>query len=94
VSPGAGETGPVGFVSGSIDLLYRDPDDGTPVIVDYKTDEVATSAEISAREHIYAHQGAVYVRALRAALDLPVPPRFELWFVAAGEIRRVEADIS
>jgi ATP-dependent exoDNAse (exonuclease V) beta subunit len=77
--------GPVAFVSGAIDLLYRDPGSGALVIADYKTDEVA-GADLARRTAIYASQGAAYVRAVQAALELAAPPRFELWFVHAGRI--------
>jgi ATP-dependent helicase/nuclease subunit A len=79
--------GPVAFVAGAIDLLYRDPGDGALVIADYKTDEVA-GADLARRTAIYASQGAAYVRAVQAALELAAPPRFELWFVHAGRIVR------
>jgi ATP-dependent exoDNAse (exonuclease V) beta subunit len=81
--PGGG--GPVALVSGAIDLLYRDPGSGSLVIADYKTDEVA-GADLARRTATYASQGAAYVRAVQAALDLAAPPRFELWFVHAGEV--------
>jgi ATP-dependent helicase/nuclease subunit A len=79
--------GPVAFVSGAVDLLYRDPGNGALVIADYKTDEVA-GADLARRTAIYASQGAAYVSAVQAALDLAAPPRFELWFVHAGRIVR------
>jgi ATP-dependent helicase/nuclease subunit A len=79
--------GPVAFVAGAIDLLYRDPGTGALVIADYKTDEVA-GADLARRTAIYATQGAAYVRAVQAALELAAPPRFELWFVHAGRIVR------
>jgi ATP-dependent helicase/nuclease subunit A len=82
-SPGGG--GPVAFVSGAIDLLYRDPGTGALVIADYKTDEVV-GADLARRTAIYASQGAVYVHAVQAALELAAPPRFELWFVHAGQV--------
>jgi ATP-dependent exoDNAse (exonuclease V) beta subunit len=99
LSPGAA----VGFVSGAIDLLYRDAATGELVIADYKTDEIAPAAAtdgaaadsdadadadagVARRAATYASQGAVYVRAVRAALALPAPPRFELWFVAVGRV--------
>ncbi|HYG62585.1 MAG TPA: 3'-5' exonuclease, partial [Thermoanaerobaculia bacterium] len=78
------EGAPVGFVSGAIDLLYKDPETGRLVIADYKTDEVETAEHVAARAAVYAPQGAVYVRALREALDLAEAPRFELWFLAVG----------
>ena len=82
--PGDGEHSPVGAISGAIDLLYRDPEDGRIVIADYKTDEVKTEEELRARAAVYAPQGAIYVRALRDALEMDEPPRFELWFLRSG----------
>ncbi len=79
---------PVGFVAGAIDLLYRDPESGALVVADYKTDAVEGAA-LDERARSYAAQGAVYTRAVAAALGLPEPPRFELWFLAAGEVRSV-----
>jgi ATP-dependent exoDNAse (exonuclease V) beta subunit len=84
--PGDGEHAPVGAVTGAIDLLYRDPEDGRLVIADYKTDEVTTAEEIQARTKVYAPQGAVYTRAVREALELAEAPRFEVWFLRAGEV--------
>ncbi|HTG32491.1 MAG TPA: UvrD-helicase domain-containing protein [Thermoanaerobaculia bacterium] len=84
--PGEGEHSPVGIVSGAIDLLYRDPEDGRIVIADYKTDEVETAEEIRTRAAIYAPQGAIYGRAVREALETEEAPRFELWFLRAGQI--------
>ena len=46
-----------------------------------------SSAE--ARAAVYRPQGAAYSRALQRALDLPTPPPFELWFVAARVIHSV-----
>jgi ATP-dependent helicase/nuclease subunit A len=80
------ESGPVGFAAGSIDLLYRDPQSDQLVVVDYKTDRVEGEAELAARVEEHRAQGAVYVQAIRAALDLPQPPRFELWFVWADRV--------
>ena len=84
--PGDGEHAPVGAVTGAIDLLYRDPEDGRIVIADYKTDEVETAEEIRARAAVYAPQGATYARAVAEALEMAEPPRFELWFLRAGEV--------
>ena len=80
-----GGAGPVAFISGAIDLLYCDPDSGALVIADYKTDEVG-GADLERRTITYASQGAAYVRAVQAALELAAPPRFELWFVQAGAV--------
>ena len=77
--------GPVGFVSGAIDLVYREPGTGAWVAVDYKTDDVA-EADLDERARGYASQGTVYTRALQQALGLAEPPRFELWFLKSGRI--------
>lgn len=82
--PGQGESSPVGVVSGAIDLLYRDPGTSRLVIADYKTDEVEDEEALHQRAAIYGHQGRVYVRALKDALELEEEPRFELWFLRRG----------
>jgi ATP-dependent exoDNAse (exonuclease V) beta subunit len=87
--PGDGPNGPVGFVSGTIDLVYRDPGNGALVIADYKTDEAATDLEVAGRVAAYAPQGATYRRALTEALRLDAEPRFELWFLHPGLIETV-----
>lgn len=84
--PGSDDGSPVGFISGAIDLVYRDPADGAWVVVDYKTDRVEGDAELQARVDTYAHQGAVYAHALQEALALEQPPRVELWFLHPGAI--------
>jgi ATP-dependent helicase/nuclease subunit A len=71
------------FVSGSIDLVYRDPSDGRLVVVDFKTDDVRGERELSERAAGYARQGLHYARALEEALAPPQPPRVELWFLTA-----------
>jgi ATP-dependent exoDNAse (exonuclease V) beta subunit len=78
--------GAVGFVAGAIDLLYRDPATNEFVVVDYKTDRVAGEAALAERAARYAGQAAHYRRAVQEALDLPQPPRFELWFLHAGAV--------
>ncbi|MEP7011905.1 MAG: UvrD-helicase domain-containing protein [Acidobacteriota bacterium] len=89
------ETGPVGFISGAIDLLYHEEGGGIDrfVIVDYKTDDVQSDqsdTELKARVAAYAPQGAHYTRAIRDALALAELPRFELWFLAAGRVVETE----
>jgi ATP-dependent exoDNAse (exonuclease V) beta subunit len=81
--------GAVGFVAGSIDLVYRDPDSGEWVVVDYKTDRVAGAAEIAERVARYTGQGRAYQRAVRDALGLDALPRFELWFLEADRVEVV-----
>ena len=79
--------GPVGFVSGAIDLFYRDPATGEFVIADYKTDRVEGEEALAERARHYEGQAAHYRRAIQQALALPRPPRFELWFLHAGAIQ-------
>jgi ATP-dependent exoDNAse (exonuclease V) beta subunit len=57
-------------VEGIVDLMYRD-DDGTVVIVDYKTDAVPAAA-LPARAAFYAPQIRAYAHAVRAATGAPV----------------------
>jgi ATP-dependent exoDNAse (exonuclease V) beta subunit len=85
------ERGAVGFVSGAVDLLYRDPASGEIVVADYKTDDVRAPGAVDERVRRYAGQGGAYVRAVQEALGLDAPPRFELWFLAAGRRVAVEA---
>jgi ATP-dependent helicase/nuclease subunit A len=86
VPPELGEGSPVGVIAGAIDLLYRDPGDGRLVVADYKTDDVETDEQLRTRAAAYAPQGALYTRAIREALELPEAPRFELWFLKAGQV--------
>jgi ATP-dependent exoDNAse (exonuclease V) beta subunit len=87
--PGQGERSAVGFVSGAIDLLYRDPQGGSIVVADYKTDRVESPDQIRERVRIYQGQGGIYLRGIREALDLKGDFRFELWFLHAGLIEVV-----
>jgi ATP-dependent helicase/nuclease subunit A len=88
--PEPGPTAPVGFVSGAIDLLYRDPADRLLVVADYKTDALESAAEIAARAEHYRPQGRVYQAAVRQALGLDHDPRFELWFLHPGVVERLD----
>ena len=82
VDPGAPAL-PVGFVAGTLDLLYRDPDGDALVVADYKTDRIEGDDDLAVRLRAYAGQGEVYVRALREGLEVAggAPPeiRFEIW---------------
>jgi ATP-dependent helicase/nuclease subunit A len=86
LAPPETERGPVGFVSGAIDLLYRDPESDELVVADYKTDRVPSGTALAEHGRRYAGQGAVYCRAVRNAFDLPYTPRFELWYLQREEI--------
>ncbi|HKA14659.1 MAG TPA: UvrD-helicase domain-containing protein [Myxococcota bacterium] len=76
--------GALGFVSGSVDLLYRDGD-GRLVVVDYKTDRDGAGAP---RER-YVRQGALYCRAVGQALGADPAPRFEIWWLRSGVVESV-----
>jgi len=86
----ASDDAPVGFVSGAIDLLYRD-EGGQYVVADYKTDEAESEVKLAELAAKYAPQGAAYTRAVQLALGLTTAPRFELWFLQAGEVRATGA---
>ncbi len=86
ISPGDEEGAPAGFVSGVVDLLYRDPVDGKLVIADYKTDRVSPDVDLGEHGRAYAHQGQAYQRGVREAFSLAYLPRFELWYLRRGEI--------
>ncbi len=81
--------GPVGFVAGTIDLIYRDPESEQLVVADYKSDRVESDAEVAERSAIYAGQVASYAQALRSGLGLAYLPRAELWFLHPGRIESV-----
>lgn len=83
--PIEGHRSPVGIVSGAIDLLYRDPQDGRVVVADYKTDEVETEEQLRNRVEVYEAQGTTYARAIEEALELDQSPRVELWFLRTGQ---------
>ncbi|MFN7940759.1 MAG: UvrD-helicase domain-containing protein [Thermoanaerobaculia bacterium] len=83
--PDAAE-GPIDGVTGTLDLLYRDPGSGETVVADFKSDAVATEEEVAAKVEIYRPQLAVYGRAVALALAPSAPPRLELWLLAQDRI--------
>ncbi len=86
--PPPGDAGPVGFLSGEIDLLYVDPRTGELVVADFKTDDIPAEA-VTERAALYRGQGATYCAAVAAALALATQPRHELWFLLAGPVIRL-----
>ncbi|MAG55908.1 MAG: hypothetical protein CMJ83_06425 [Planctomycetes bacterium] len=80
LEPDTRHDGALGAIVGQIDLLYRDPATGDIVVADYKTDVVA-EPELTDHARAYHGQGHAYVEAVRRALNLGAPPRFELWFL-------------
>jgi ATP-dependent helicase/nuclease subunit A len=75
------DSGPVGYITGFIDLLYRHPESGHWIIVDYKTDRVEERADIEERAEAYLLQEAVYSQAIQESLNLEQPPTAQLWFI-------------
>jgi len=88
LSPPFEEEGPVGYFTGQIDLVYRDPDSDELVIVDYKTGALDDRDGLRSPTTTHAEQGGAYQRALASALGLSYTPRFELWFLRDDEIVR------
>jgi ATP-dependent helicase/nuclease subunit A len=80
---------PGAVLSGIIDLVYLDPEDGRVVVADYKTDAVDGVDAIEERAEVYEPQVRAYARILREALDLYEEPHVELWFLAADRIVRL-----
>ncbi len=80
------EGGPVACYSGAIDLLYRDPEDGSIVVADFKTDRVTDADELARRAAAYRPQEERYARGVQQMLGLEDAPRTELWFVWADTI--------
>jgi len=76
-------------ISGAVDLVYRDPEDGRLVVADYKTDRVESETEIAGRVERYRPQLETYARALEEALDLDNRPHTELWFLRTDRIVRL-----
>jgi ATP-dependent exoDNAse (exonuclease V) beta subunit len=70
--------GPLQAITGAVDLVYKDPEDGGLVVVDYKT-----GRQREADAHVA--QGTRYARAIRDALGLADEPRFEAWYLAWDE---------
>jgi ATP-dependent helicase/nuclease subunit A len=83
------ESGPISAVTGFVDLIYRDPEDGLVVVADYKTDVVADDDAVKERVRVYEPQVRTYARAIRRALDLDHDPHVELWFLWFDKIIRL-----
>jgi len=80
------DAGPIGAVTGFVDLVYRDPASDEMVIVDYKTGALDDREGPQYPKTSYVEQGAAYQRALSSAFGLSYTPRFELWFLRDDEI--------
>jgi ATP-dependent exoDNAse (exonuclease V) beta subunit len=88
LSPPTDDEGPVGYFTGLIDLVYRDPSNDQMVIVDYKTGAVGDWEGRRSPMESHSEQGDAYKRALESAFELAYTPRFELWFLRDDEIVR------
>jgi len=77
----------VGALSGSADLVYLEGD--ALVVVDFKTDELASEEALAARVAHHRLQLERYAGALQSALELEELPAMELWFLAADRIVRL-----
>jgi ATP-dependent exoDNAse (exonuclease V) beta subunit len=74
------------IVEGQIDLVYVE-DDGSLVIVDYKTDAVADEPAARERAEAYRAQVALYAIALERATGLTVREAILLFLVPGVEVR-------
>jgi ATP-dependent helicase/nuclease subunit A len=83
------DDGPDAVISGIVDLVYHDPDDGRLVVADYKTDAVDDEAGLAERAGVYEPQVRTYAKILCDALELEQEPHTELWFLAADRIVRL-----
>jgi ATP-dependent exoDNAse (exonuclease V) beta subunit len=88
LSPPIADEGPVGYFTGQIDLVYRDPDNDEMVIVDYKTGALNDRDGLRSPKASHVEQGNTYKRALESAFELSYAPRFELWYLRDDEIVR------
>jgi ATP-dependent helicase/nuclease subunit A len=85
-----------GYV-GTLDMLYRDGEDGRLVVADFKSDALDEEGVSEVVER-YRPQLELYGRAVREALGLATAPRLELWLLALDRIAEIpptgEADDS
>ena len=85
--PPPGADAPTGFLAGEIDLLVADPQSGSLLVIDFKTEDIP-AAEVPERAAHYRVQGMAYCQAVAAALGLEQPPELELWFLLPGIVIR------
>ncbi len=77
------------IAEGRIDLVFESG--GALTIVDFKTDHVATEAEVAARVEAYRPQALVYGRALAQVSRVPVS-RVVFFFIRAGVEKVLKVD--
>ncbi len=73
-------------IVGTLDLLYRDPADNNLVVADFKSDQVRDVKGTAQLVQAYQAQGRIYCQAVELMFPQEEPPRFELWFLRAGQI--------
>ena len=81
--------GDVVVIEGIIDLLYQDAN-GELVVIDYKSDDIPTEPEVSARLEHYQWQGAAYAAALESATGKTVKDVQFLFVRLDNPLRQVE----
>ena len=74
------------LLQGVVDCCLEEK--GKLVIIDYKTDNVRTEAEIKARADIYARQVSIYAMALRKIFNMEVAECL-LYFLSAGKMLQI-----
>jgi len=74
------------LLQGVVDCCIEE--DGKLVIIDYKTDNVRTEAEIKARADIYARQVSIYAMALRKIFNMDVAECL-LYFLSGGKMLQI-----
>ena len=74
------------LLQGVVDCCLEEK--GKLVIIDYKTDNVRTEAEIKARADIYARQVSIYAMALRKIFNMEVA-ECVLYFLSAGKMLQI-----
>jgi len=74
------------LLQGVVDCCMEE--NGRLVIIDYKTDNVRTEAEIQARADIYARQVSIYAMALRKIFNMEVAECL-LYFLSAGKMLQI-----
>jgi ATP-dependent exoDNAse (exonuclease V) beta subunit len=77
------------LTEGRIDLVFESG--GSLTIVDFKTDDVRTEAEIASRMEAYQPQALIYARALHQIAGLPVS-RVVFFFIRPGVERATKVD--
>lgn len=81
--------GDVVVIEGIIDLLYQDAD-GELVVIDYKSDDITTETDVTARLEHYQWQGAAYAAALESATGKTVKDVQFLFVRLDNPLRQVE----